>query len=82
MKPSNINDFENYLTDVNKNFLSVKENRLIITHLWVDGFGWEETILIEDDFRLLEKLKGVFEADNIMVGIEKDGFNYRIVKTK
>jgi hypothetical protein len=75
------NNFENYLTDVNKNFLSVEENKLTITHLWVDGFGWENTILIEDDFKLLEKLEGVFEGDNIMVGIEKEGFNYRIVKT-
>lgn len=75
------NDFENYLTDVNKNFLSSKETKLTITHLWVDGFGWENTILIEEDFQLLEKLEGVFEGDSIMVGIEKEGFNYRIVKT-
>ena len=75
------NDFENYLTDVNKNFLSAKENKLIITHLWVDSFGWENTILIEQDFVKLEKLEGVFENDNIMIGIQKEGFNYRILKT-
>ena len=74
-------DFINYLTDVNNNFLSVNEDKIIITHLWVDGFGWEKTILIEQDFQLLEKLEGVFEGDNIMVGVEKNGSNYRIVKT-
>lgn len=74
-------DFINYLTDVNDNFLSVNKDKTIITHLWVDGFGWENTILIEEDFQLLEKLEGVFEGDNIMVGVEKNGSNYRIVKT-
>lgn len=49
-------DFENYLTDVNKNFSSVEENKLTITHLWVDGFGWENTILIEKDFIKIEIL--------------------------
>ncbi|AFM54716.1 hypothetical protein B617_gp55 [Nonlabens phage P12024S] len=71
------NDFENYLTDVNKNFLSVNKDKTIITHLWVDGFGWENTILIEEDFLSIYKTDS---KDNIAVGLDKISLNYVVLK--
>ena len=73
------NDFENYLTDVNKNFLSVKENELKITHLWVDGFGWENTILIEEDFKYIYKIN---DSKKIAVVLDKISLNYVVLKYK
>lgn len=76
---------DQWFADIDDAFNRIKNShkrKIIITHLWVDGFGWENTILIEEDFKLLEKLEGVFEVENIMIGIEKNGFNFRIVKTE
>ena len=71
------NDFKNDLTGVNKNFLSVEKIKLTITHLWVDGFGWENTILIEEDFLLIYETGS---KDNICVGLDKISHNYVILK--
>jgi hypothetical protein len=74
-------DFLNYVSDVNKNFLKVKEIKEIkITHRWVNGFGWENTILIESDFKYLEKLPTNKQGENIALALEKQGFNYLIIK--
>ena len=63
---SKINDFQNWVSDKTiefdndflsqKNVITEKEKKLIITHLWVSGFGWESTILLEEDFAKVEKI--------------------------
>lgn len=63
---SKINDFKNWVSDkkieFDKDFLSQKnvitgqEKKLIITHLWVSDFGWENTILLEEDFIKVEQI--------------------------
>lgn len=52
----------------------------IITHLWVKDFGWENTILIVDDFQELEKL-GENTADGlILIGLQNGGKKRQILK--
>ena len=66
-------DFFNYITDVNTNFLTPKENYLIITHLFVEGFGWEDTVIIEEDlesFEVIEKFE-----DTLILLINQKGTN-------
>lgn len=46
---------------------------LIITHYWVTGFGWENTIYLPEDFDRFEQL-GENETDGeIWIGYSKDG---------
>ena len=73
-----IDEFQNYLSDINKNFLSVKEDKLTITHLWVDGIGWENTILIEEDFKNLDRLNTGDEI--ILIGTQKESYVSQILK--
>lgn len=72
------NEFLNYLGSVNDNFL--KPNKTIITHKWVNGFGWENTIIIEQDLKYFEKLPTNEQGENIALALEKEGFNYLILK--
>ncbi len=65
-------EFLNYLTEF-KNIFLIKnkaKNRLIITHLWVDGFGWENTILIEEDFIKIEILS--VDGDLILLATQEN----------
>jgi len=49
------------------------KKEIILTHFWVSGFGWEDTILIEEDFKELDKL-GENEKDGIVfIGVQKLG---------
>lgn len=34
----------------------IKEMKMIITHYWVSGFGWENTIFSPSDFETCEEL--------------------------
>ena len=39
--------------------------RVVFTHIWVSGFGWENTIFKTEDFIEVEKL-GENEADGVV----------------
>ena len=54
--------------------------KIIFTHLWVEGFGWENTILIQEDFKELEKL-GENEKDGlILIGLQNQANKRQILK--
>lgn len=56
--------------------------QVTITHLWVKDFGWENTILIENDFIELEKL-GENEKDGlVLIGLQKDCKKRQILKAE
>jgi len=52
----------------------------IITHLWVKDFGWENTILIVDDFQELEKLGENTKDGLILIGVQNEGKKQQILK--
>lgn len=79
-------EFENYLTNVSSNFLNYEEakkeyykSNLQITHIWVSGFGWENTILIEEDFKTLEKISNENDIC-IFLGVQKESDKQLILK--
>lgn len=44
----------------------------MITHYWVSGFGWENTIFQKEDFKTFEKI-GYNESDGeIFLGITEN----------
>lgn len=50
------------------------------THLWVDDFGWENTIFLPEDFESVEEFaKNKKEGFVVFCGISKNG-NVRILK--
>ena len=54
--------------------------QVTITHLWVKDFGWENTILIQEDFKKLEKL-GENEKDGlILIGLQNQANKRQILK--
>lgn len=56
------------------------KKEVVITHLWVTEFGWENTILIQSDFQHLEVL-GENEKDGlILMGIQTDKSKRQILK--
>ncbi|WP_052444275.1 hypothetical protein [Flammeovirga sp. OC4] len=57
----------------------MNKRKIIFSHLWVSGFGWENTILDSDDFEEIELL-GINEVDGeIFVGLQ-DNKVERILK--
>lgn len=54
--------------------------KTIITHLWVKDFGWENTILIEEDFKELEKLGENTTDGLILIGLQNGGKKRQILK--
>ena len=75
---------DNKTEEFKSNFLDVNniEDKTTISHVWVNGFGWERTVLLEEDFKYLEKLQGNNQYKNIAIGIQEDGFNFLILKLK
>lgn len=71
------NDFFNHKKQILHN---TDKSTVKITHIWVDGFGWENTILIESDFKYIEKLPTNKQGENLALALEKEGFNYLILK--
>ena len=43
------------------------------THYWACGFGWEDTILLPEDFIEVEKIGGNKMGENIYVAIDEIG---------
>ncbi|MDT7832438.1 hypothetical protein RQM59_08605 [Flavobacteriaceae bacterium S356] len=51
-----------------------------LTHLWVTDFGWEDTILIEEDFQELEILGTSNEDGVVFIGTQTDKSKRQILK--
>ena len=56
------------------------KNEIIITHLLVKGFGWENTILIKEDFERLEKLGENKEDGLVLLGKQHKSNKLQILK--
>ena len=56
------------------------DQKINFTHLWVDDFGWENTIFLPDDFESVEEF-AKNELDNFVVfcAIQENG-KVRILK--
>jgi len=57
-----------------------KNKEITITHKWVTGFGWENTILIQDDFFSLEELWIDESKSQIFTGNDKINNSINILK--
>jgi hypothetical protein len=57
-----------------------KKIKIVFTHIWVTNFGWENTILISEDFEELEHLCTVEDNVKIFTGKQKDSLNRIILK--
>lgn len=51
-------DFLQNKKDFEKEYKNRIPNKIIFTHLWVYGFGWENTIYGTEDFQKIEQLGG------------------------
>jgi hypothetical protein len=54
-------------------------SKIVFTHLWVDGFGWENTILIYSDFVDIE-LFGIGDIGELVFICEEAKGKPRILK--
>lgn len=43
--------------------------KVVFTHLWVSGFGWENTIFLPSDFEEVEKLGENTNDGTIFIGV-------------
>lgn len=50
--------------------------KITFTHYWVTGFGWENTIFLQEDFSSVEEL-GFNDIDgHIFLGINDNGIKH------
>ena len=50
------------------------------TGIWVKGFGWEDTILQQEDFIEFEELGFNDKDGQIFIGYQMEGLNKQILK--
>lgn len=47
------------------NTIVTLETELVITHKWVSGFGWENTVYTRDDFESVKIIGSYIDVDSI-----------------
>ena len=48
----------------------------IFTHLWVKGFGWENTIYVADDFTSVKEIDVTVNEETLFIATDENGMEY------